>query len=200
MAKLIVSNIISLDGFCAGPGGNPMALPMDGAFNAYNAQRLRSAGTLLLGRTTFEMFRGFWPGMEDNPAAEPVVQETARLNRAIDKLVVSDSLALEPASPWGDARVLRRAAVRGAIVRLKAVDGPDILVFGSRTMWNGLLALGLVDELHLMVGNVVLGAGVPAFDPQSAPASLRLVGERRWEDSHNVLLQYACAVRAAGQA
>lgn len=59
MAKPIVSNIISLDGFCAGQGGNPPVLPMDAAFDEYNAERLRSAATLLLGRTTFEMFRGY---------------------------------------------------------------------------------------------------------------------------------------------
>ena len=36
MAKLIVSNIVSLNGFIAGPGGNPAVLPMDQAFEAYN--------------------------------------------------------------------------------------------------------------------------------------------------------------------
>lgn len=41
-------------------------------------------------------------------------------------------------------------------------DG-DALIFGSGTLWNGLLARGLVDELHLMIGSVVLGDGAPTF-------------------------------------
>ena len=96
MAKLIVSNIVSLDGYVAGPGGNPAVLPMDHAFDAYNLERLREAGTLVLGRTTFEMFRGFWPALQHAPDAPPVLREISRLNTAMPKIVVSDSLAVEP--------------------------------------------------------------------------------------------------------
>ena len=66
MRKLIVTTIISLDGYVAGPGGNPMALPMDATFDAYCAERLGSADTLLLGATTYTMFHGFWPAVADN--------------------------------------------------------------------------------------------------------------------------------------
>ena len=51
MRKLIVCNIISLDGFFSGPGGDVMAMPFDNGFSDYNAERLRAADTLLLGRT-----------------------------------------------------------------------------------------------------------------------------------------------------
>ena len=36
MRKLIVTNIVSIDGYYEGPGGNVMAMNMDDAFNAYN--------------------------------------------------------------------------------------------------------------------------------------------------------------------
>ena len=58
MRKLIVSNIMSLDGYYTGPDNNVMVLPMDQAFDAYNAERLRAADTLLLGRTTYDGFKG----------------------------------------------------------------------------------------------------------------------------------------------
>jgi len=61
MRKLIVTNIVSLDGYFEGPGGNVMALPMDHTFDAYCAERLRAADTLLLGQNTYQMFKGFWP-------------------------------------------------------------------------------------------------------------------------------------------
>jgi dihydrofolate reductase len=60
---------------------------------------------------------------------------------------------------------------------------------GSRTQWTDLLAHGLVDELHLMIGHVVLGAGTPILDAQRRVA-LRLADVRRWEDSDNLLVQY----------
>lgn len=78
MRKLIVTNIVSLDGFFEGPGGDVMALPMDGAFDAYCAERLGSADTLLLGRNSFSAFSGFWPGVAEKPDATPAQREISR--------------------------------------------------------------------------------------------------------------------------
>jgi riboflavin biosynthesis pyrimidine reductase len=57
-------------------------------------------------------------------------------------------------------------------------------------MWNGLLAKGLVDELHLMVGPAALGGGTPIF---GQPMSGRLIEARRFDGSENVLLRYEVA-------
>ena len=64
----------------------------------------------------------------------------------------------------------------------------DILVFGSRRMWNGLLQQDLIDELHLMVSPTALGSGTPILD---APVDLTLLEVRRFDGSSNVLLRYA---------
>ena len=60
---------------------------------------------------------------------------------------------------------------------------------GSRTLWNDLLAHGLVDEIHLMIGSLVLGGGIPAFAGKP-DASLRLIDVRTWEDSNHLLARY----------
>jgi dihydrofolate reductase len=189
MRKLIVCNIMSLDGYYTGPGNNVMVLPMDEAFDAYNAERLRAADTLLLGRTTYEGFKGFWPSVADDPKARPVLREISRLDNAIDKVVVSDSITPEQTAPWHNTRIVRRADAHERIAELKRQTGKDILVFGSRTLWNDLLAHDLVDELHLMIGQVILGAGTPVFDGQPA-VSLRLIDTRTWDGSDNVLVRY----------
>jgi dihydrofolate reductase len=75
------------------------------------------------------------------------------------------------------------------IAELKRRPGNDILTFGSRTLWNDLLANHLVDKLHLMVGPVVLDGGTPAFEGQPK-ASLRLLDCRTWDGSGNVLVRY----------
>jgi dihydrofolate reductase len=190
MRKLIVSNIMSLDGYYEGPGKNVMVLPMDEAFDAYNAERLRAADTLLLGRTTYEGFKGFWPSVADDPNFMPTHWEIARLDNAIDKVVISDSLTREQTEPWQDTtRIISRADANAQIAELKRQTGKDILVFGSRTLWNDLLAQGLVDELHLMVGSVIVGAGTPLLEGQPA-VSLRLIETCTWDGSNNVLVRY----------
>lgn len=198
MRKLIASNIISLDGYYEGPGKNVMdlfdyrveAYPADESFDAHNAERLRAADTLLLGRTSYEGFKGYWPSVADDPNATSTTREVSRLLNTIDKVVISDSLTAEKTEPWQkNTRIIRRADAHKQIAKLKRKNGKDILIFGSHTFWNDLLANNLVDELHLMIGPVVLGAGTPIFDGKPL-ASLRLIDTRTWEGSGNVLIRY----------
>jgi dihydrofolate reductase len=191
MRKLIVATIASLDGYVDGPGGNVMVMPMDGQFDAYNAERLAAADTLLLGRRTYDLFRGYWPPRADAPDATAAEREISRLEDAIDKVVVSDDITPDDTDPWRDTtRIIRRPEAHERIAELKRGSGRDILIFGSRTLWNELLDAGLVDELHLIVGSVVVGGGTPTFGPDSAPR-LRLLGSQTWVDSDNVLIRYA---------
>ncbi|MGH9226101.1 MAG: hypothetical protein ACRD2W_20480 [Acidimicrobiales bacterium] len=64
---MIVCNITSLDGFYEGPGQNVLALNVDRAFDAYNLERISHAGTVLLGRRSYEGFSSYWPGIADAP-------------------------------------------------------------------------------------------------------------------------------------
>ena len=203
MRKLIVSNAMSLDGFYEGPGKNVMALfnyrwnyPTDESFDAYNAERLRAADTLLLGRASYEGFKGFWPSVADDPNATPVQREISRLNNAIDKVVISNSLTLEETNPWHNTHIISRADAHEQLAGLKGQPGKDILVFGSHTLWSDLLAHNLIDELHLMIGHVIVGAGTPLFDGQS-PVSLRLIDTRTFSASENVLVIVHGAVENA---
>jgi dihydrofolate reductase len=192
---VIVSNIVSLDGSFEGPGGDVMALNMDAAFDAYNLERIRAAGTVLLGRRSFEGFSSYWPHIANAPrdplnrALSEDNRELSRLYNPIPKIVVSDGLVVPADNPWhGVTTVVPRAAAGARLTAEKQRGTGDILVFASRTMWNGLLAQGLIDEVHLMVGPRALAGGTPAFD---RPTDLRLLDARRPEGSDNVLLRYA---------
>lgn len=56
-------------------------------------------------------------------------------------------------------------------------------------MWNGLLAAGLVDELHVMIGPALLGDGTPVF-ADGPRTRLRLLDARPLEASELVLARY----------
>lgn len=192
MRKLIVCNIISVDGFYSGPNDDVMAMPFDVPFDDYNAERLRAADTLLLGRRSFEGFKGYWPSIADNTDARPVEREISRLDNAIDKVIVSDSLTDAELDPWTNTRIVRRADAHHAIAELKRGPGREILMFGSHVLWNDLLKAGLVDELHLMIGAAFLGDGVPVFD--GPRTGLRLLDAHVLDGSQLVLAQYAADV------
>ena len=194
MRQVIVSNIMSLDSFYEGPGRNVMALNMDEAFDAYNLERIKAAGTVLLGRSSFEGFSSYWPSIADAPAdpsnrsLSADNRELSRVYNTLPKAVVSDNYTVPSDNAWYQVTtVIKRADTAGWIAAEKERGDADILIFGSRTMWNGLLAEGLIDELHLLISPAALGAGTPIFD---RPVELTLLEARRFEGSSNVLVRY----------
>jgi dihydrofolate reductase len=190
MRKIIVFNIISLDGYHTGPDNDVSVMfpMMGGVFDTYSAERLRTADLTLAGRVSFQLFNSFWPEVAKDPTSPQWTDEQRELSQAgasVPSIVVSDTLT----GNWPGISIMRRADAHQKIAELKRQPGKDILITGSRTLWNDLLAHDLVDEIHLMIGNVVLGEGVPAFVGK-LPASLRLVEVRNWKDSDNILVRY----------
>jgi dihydrofolate reductase len=188
--KIIVYNVISLDGYHTGPGNDVSVMfPMMGkVFDTYNADLLRATDVLLVGRVSFELFQSFWPKVAENPDSEewtPEQREMSKAGQSVSTIVVSDTLT----GNWHDIRIIRRAHAYQQIAELKRQRGRDILITGSRTLWNDLLAHDLIDEIHLMIGNLLLGEGVPVFVGKP-DVTLRLIDMRRWEDSDNALLRY----------
>lgn len=191
MGKVIVHDIISLDGYHTGLDNDVSVMfPImgDKVFNAYTAERLRTADWFLVGRVSFELFQSYWPKVAENPTSEEWTDEQREIvqeGESVPTIVVSDTLN----GNWPDVRIIRRAEAYERIAEIKRQSSGDILITGSRTLWNDLLAHNLVDELHLMIGNLVLGQGIPAF--ASRPdAALRLMDVRSWDDSNNILVRY----------
>lgn len=121
------------------------------------------ATAILLGRKTFEMFAPGWRDrtVQDDPGA-PFFNDT-------EKLVVG---ANEPAQEW--ANTTRLGGYDPDVIRrLKAERDGVLYVSGSGRLVRGLLAEGLVDELHLFVYPVALGAG-ERFWVQGAETRLAL--------------------------
>ena len=104
--------------------------------------------------------------------------------------MVSNSLKPDEVKGWGPTRVVRRADAQAEVAALKRGPGLDILIFGSHLLWNDLLAAGMVDELHFMIGAGVVGEGVRAFEIRP-PSSLRLLDTRTFDGSSLLMARYA---------
>lgn len=195
MGRIVVSTLLSVDGYTEGPNGEVSAMPMDVAFGRHNAEQVRAAGSLLFGATTFRGMVSYWPFQLENPdASEDDRYIAQRYADGIPITVVSDTLS--PAETGGfreQTTVVPRREARGAVAALRERDG-DALVFGSRTLWCHLLGQGLVDLLHLMMGPKVVAGDHPAF--AGVPTTdLELLGTRRLAGSDLVLLTYAPLTR-----
>ena len=152
MGKITVHEFISLDGVVENPrwtfefGFDPKMGETIGALTG-------ESKAILLGRNTFEMFQPAWSTrtVDEDPGA-PFFNDT-------EKYVVASK---SPSVEWANSTVIGPYDAT-TIEKLKAnVDG-TIYVSGSARLVQGLLADGLVDELHLFVYPIALGSGQRLF-------------------------------------
>jgi dihydrofolate reductase len=120
---------------------------------------------LLLGRRTYDIFAGYWPN-QSGPIADG-------LNSATKHVATHRPDSLR----WGPAESLGEDIAAG-VRAIKAIEGPNLIVWGSSTLTSVLLDQGLVDELVLLVYPVVLGRGKRLLADRLAARELAFVSSR----------------------
>ena len=187
MRKIVVFNLVSLDGFFARTNGDIDWHNVDDEFNQFAIEQTRKVGAILFGRVTYQMFEYFWPKAVNDPKMSKEDLIIADIINNIEKIVFSKTLKKVEEKPnWKNVRLFK--GIKPAdIKKLKQQPGKDMVIFGSGTIAQQMTRLGLVDEIRLPVNPVVLGSGKPMFkDPQK----LKLLRTRTFKNG-NVLLCYS---------
>ena len=182
MAKIIVTEFVSLDGVMEDPGGaedfeyGGWTFEIDrGEGDKFKLDETMETDALLLGRKTYEGFAAAWPSREGDFAD--------KFNN-MPKYVVSSTL---DKPEWNNSTVLKGDVVE-AVKKLKEEQGGNIVVHGSRQLAQTLIENDLVDQLNLMVFPVVLGSGKRLFGDTSDKKRLELVESRTVGDGVLILI------------
>jgi dihydrofolate reductase len=185
MARVVVSQFVTVDGVFEDPGGSEKQERGGWAFrfergpegDQFKLDEVMASDALLLGRVTYEGFAAAWPSRTG---------EFAEKFNGMPKYVVSATLR-EP--EWNNTEVIREN-VPQEVAKLKQAEGGDILVNGSAQLVETLLEHDLVDEYRLMVFPVVLGSGKRLFHDTRAAKPLQLVESRPVGPDGVVILTY----------
>ncbi|MDE1855422.1 MAG: dihydrofolate reductase [Candidatus Micrarchaeota archaeon] len=181
MRKIIVSEMVSVDGFFSGPKGELDWHNVDAEFQHWAAEQLNAMDTILFGRVTYEGMVGYWPNASTKDNIPEIIDKMNNLH----KVVISKTLQK---ANWNNSSIAS-GDLNEEIMKLKQQPGKDVVIFGSGKLVSGLAKLGLVDEYRLTVNPVVLGSGVPLFRDMKKRIRLKLIKTKTFK-SGNVLLYY----------
>ncbi len=183
MARIVITEFVSLDGVMEDPGGAEeyahggwtFEIERGAEGDRFKMEEAMNSDALLLGRTTYEGFAAAWPSREG---------EFADKFNAMPKYVVSSTLR-DP--EWNNTTVLVGDLAQ-EIARLRESGDGDIVVHGSAQLAQSLLAQDLVDELRLMVFPVLLGSGKRLWGESSQKKRLKLTDSRTVGDGVSILV------------
>jgi dihydrofolate reductase len=169
MRKLIMWNIITLDGYFEGTQN--WDLPFHHVvwgqeLEKLSIEQLNSADYLVFGRVTYEGMAAYWTKAEG---------EIAELMNSIPKLVFSKTLK---SAEWNNTTLISESA-SAVIKKLKEDGGRDMYVFGSANLSESFVNDNLFDEYRIGIAPVILGSGRPLFRQGITPKHLSLLSTQQ---------------------
>ena len=182
MGRIVVTEFVSLDGVMEDPGGSEHTKHGGWTFkfsrsdegDKFKLEEVVNAQAQLLGRVTYEGFASAWPKMSGDPFSDKF--------NSMPKYVVSQTLKK---ADWNNSTILRGLE---EVATLKQRLKGDILVSGSATLAQTLIANDLVDQLNLMVYPVILGSGKRLFGDTKDVKTLKLAESKTVGDGVLILV------------
>jgi dihydrofolate reductase len=185
MAKLSYVTNVSLDGYIEDEHGSVNWSPTSDEVFAVITDVVRPVGTYLYGRRLYETMAP-WETEPALAAQSELRADFAAVWQAADKVVYSTTLAAV-----STARTrLEGTFDPGSVRDMKSSAASDLTVGGAHLAAQAFRA-GLVDECHLFIRPILLGAGKPGL-PSAIRADLELLDDRQFSDGV-VYLRYRIA-------
>ena len=170
MRSVVLMMSVSVDGYVAGPHGHAGALPEPEELTRWKLDRIRRAGTHIMGRVTYEEMAGHWPTSTDDYAAP--------MNE-IPKVVFSKTL---DEATWAGSSIAR-GDLADEIATLRREPGGEIIAWGGANFAQSLSRAGLVDEYVLVIQPVAFGGGLPLFADLPDTLRLELSGAKTFDST-----------------
>lgn len=164
MRRLIVSNLMSLDGlFEEAPDATFDWPVVEEEFFSYAREMLRSIDTILFGRRTYLHMAAYWPSAPRDEIAD-------QMNN-LDKVVFSRTLER---ADWKKSRLVRGDAAE-EVAKLKRAAGRDMVILGSASLASSLQHRGVPPR------RVGIAHGLRGAVSSSACRSLGLSAQTGWQ-------------------
>lgn len=179
MRKLIMWNVVSLDGYYEGATDWDLDFHQTvwgDELEEYSLEQLKTADMLVFGKKTYEGMAEYWVTEEG---------EVAEYMNKLQKIACSTTLKT---ADWNNSVIVKHAVAE--IPKLKQQGDGNMFVFGSGELSASLMKAGLFDEIRLCVAPVFLGAGKRLFSEGLPYQKQELLKERRLR-SGGVILMYA---------
>jgi dihydrofolate reductase len=149
MRKVILSMMVSLDGYMESRNPDEYWHIFDEQMVAYITELFKTVDTFIYGRKSYEAMIAYWPPLDD---------EFARIMNETPKLVFSRTL---DHVEW-NSRLIKDNVV-AEMQQLKQQEGKDMVLFAGADIAETFIKNNLIDEFRLIVNPVVLGGGKPLF-------------------------------------
>ena len=181
MRKLIMWNLVSLDGYFEGEENWDLSfheLVWGKELEDFSLTQLESAEMLVFGETTYKGMADYWTKTEEEI-------KTAKFMNEIQKVVCSSTLKI---ADWNNTIIVKDAVIE--IPKLKQQGNGAMYVFGSSILSESLMKAELFDEFRLCIAPVFLGEGRLLFHQNIPYKKLKLL-EARPLATGGVMLRYA---------
>ncbi|WP_277678676.1 dihydrofolate reductase family protein [Gracilibacillus dipsosauri] len=182
MRKVILSMVMSLDGYVAGENGDSSWHVMDQEMDEYMENLLDSADTLLYGRRAYEMMIQYWPSAEFDPNNSEESRAFARKINQKKKAVFTRTLNKVE---WN--AIVVKGNIAFEVRKWKQQPGQDLVLLAGADIAQTFIQEDLIDEFRLILNPVVIGNGVRLF--HNRMRKLELIETHTFQCG-NVLLVY----------
>src|SRR5713101_1398051 len=127
MRKIIMFNLVSVDGYFAGEDGNIDWHNVDDEFNKFAVEQTQTFGSIIFGRTTYQLFESFWPKAVSDPKLSPEDHKIGQIIDNVEKIVFSTTLKKVT---WNNSKLFKTIDPEEINKLKQQTGGGDMVIFG----------------------------------------------------------------------